>query len=382
MGPTRLGVIGLSATNPNSWAASMIIPPLLKQPLSADYVLKALCTSSEKSGLEAKYKYSDIVGYPVNAYYGESGASDISKDPEVDLVVVAVKAADHRNALMPAIEAGKDFFIEWPAGNGLKETEEIAFAARQKGVKGIVGAQGKNSLVINKVREIIASGQLGRIISTTVVGFIPGEWEMWGPKVKAANFYAVDENKGASMLEIGGGHFLVGFLHALGCTTFSSVSSTTKIAYPTASVVDSAGDETETLVTTNPDQVAFSGILKETGAIASITLRSGMKSLPGRSGFTWIIDGEEGTITLENPNTFISSFEPVLSLNGEVVEVDTTESEMSELSEKGAAGNVARSWANFAKGSGYTTIEEAVQVKKIIDAVIRSAKEGKRIDIG
>src|SRR5882757_9459548 len=133
MSTIRIGVIGLSATNTSSWAATVLIPQLLKAPFKVNYVLSAICTSSEKSALASQAKYSEIVGHQVSAYYGVSGARDISNDAAVDLVVVAVKAPDHKNAVMPAIEAGKDFFIEWPVGNGLKDPEDIALAARQKG---------------------------------------------------------------------------------------------------------------------------------------------------------------------------------------------------------------------------------------------------------
>jgi predicted dehydrogenase len=109
-----------------------------------------VCTSSEQSATASKEKYSEIVGHPIKAYFGESGASDISKDPEVDLVVVAIKAPLHTTALLKVIESGKDFFVEWPAGNGLKETEEIALLAKAKGVRSIVGTQARNSLVIDK----------------------------------------------------------------------------------------------------------------------------------------------------------------------------------------------------------------------------------------
>ena len=42
---------------------------------------------------------------------------------------------------MPAIEAGKDVLVEWTVGNGFKETNKIAEAAKQKGVRVLVGVQ-------------------------------------------------------------------------------------------------------------------------------------------------------------------------------------------------------------------------------------------------
>jgi predicted dehydrogenase len=184
------------------------------------------------------------------------------------------------------------------------------------------------------------------------------------------------------MLDIGGGHFLAGFLYALGSSGFSSISATTKIAFPKATVVDEKGNPTGLEVTvTNPDQVAFTGILKDVDAVASINLRGGLKTLPGRSAFTWIIDGEEGTIRLDSSLIMINVYEPVLTVNGEVVEVDTG-GIVPELNGQDAAGNIARAWDAYANGvDGYSTIEDALNIKKIVDAVNRSSKEGRRIDL-
>lgn len=179
------------------------------------------------------------------------------------------------------------------------------------------------------------------------------------------------------MLDVAGGHFLAGFLYALGATGFSSVSATTKIAFPSATLTDADGQPTQTVTNTNPDQVAFTGILRDLDAIVSINFRGGMKSVPGRGGLTWTIDGEVGTIKLECQSTLVNIFEPVLTLNGEVVEVNAE----GVFSAKGMAGNIPREWNEFAKGSGYSTIEDALEIKRIIDAVKCSAEMGKRIDL-
>jgi hypothetical protein len=77
--------------------------------------------------------------------------------PLVSIVCVSesgesVNAALHRETVLPAIEAGKDVFVEWPAGNGLKESIELAEASRRKGIRTMVGLQGRNTPVVKKVR--------------------------------------------------------------------------------------------------------------------------------------------------------------------------------------------------------------------------------------
>lgn len=67
------------------------------------------------------------------------------------MVVVAVRVGDHRAAATPAIRAGKAVFVEWPLGRGLEETSALAALAREKGVRGMVGAQAMQSPALHKV---------------------------------------------------------------------------------------------------------------------------------------------------------------------------------------------------------------------------------------
>jgi len=100
------------------------------------------------------------------------------------------------------------------------------------------------------------------------------------------------------MLDIAVGHQLDTVTYLLG--EFSSVCATTIISYPTATVLDDTGKPTgDTIISTSYDHIAFSGTLKS-GAVASVTWRSGYPSTKGRKQFVWIIDGDDGSITLEN----------------------------------------------------------------------------------
>ena len=150
-GPIRIGVIGLSTT-PGGWATTLLAPILPPAPLAPLYKLTALCTSSPASATAASEKYCGLLGHPVRGYSGPNGARELAADPNVDLVVVAVKVGAHRDAVLPALEAGKDVFVEWPLGKNLRETLEIAELAKKKGVRTMVGAQGRQSYATRKVR--------------------------------------------------------------------------------------------------------------------------------------------------------------------------------------------------------------------------------------
>jgi predicted dehydrogenase len=148
--PIKVGFVGLSSAG---WASMALAPTLFSLP--DKYTLTAVSTTSEASATESAKKQTDAVGHPVKAYYGDT--AQIAKDPDVDFVVVAVKAPSHKAAVLPAIEAGKDIFIEWPAGAGSNQTVEIAEAARRKGVRTMVGLQGRQSAIAKKVKQIAST---------------------------------------------------------------------------------------------------------------------------------------------------------------------------------------------------------------------------------
>jgi len=149
MSPIKVGFVGLSSAG---WASVALAPSLLRPSLASSYTLTAVSTTSSDSADASAKKYSESVGHPVKAFHGDT--SHIASDPDVDLVVIAVKAPSHQAAMLPVIEAGKDVFIEWPAGVGLQGSSLIAEAARKKGVRTMVGLQGRHSPVFKKVRSV------------------------------------------------------------------------------------------------------------------------------------------------------------------------------------------------------------------------------------
>ena len=148
MSPIRIGFIGLST---KGWASTDLIPSIFDPLLTDKYTLTAVCTSSAESAQASAAKYSELAKRPVKAYFGKNGYTEIANDPEVDLVAVSVKIPDHLDAITPAIEAGKNVFVEWAPGKNLEETVRIAEAAKAKGIRRLVGAQASQSWTVKKV---------------------------------------------------------------------------------------------------------------------------------------------------------------------------------------------------------------------------------------
>lgn len=135
---------------------------------------------------------------------------------------------------------------------------------------------------------------------------------------------------------------LTGLVHALG--NFSSVSATFERLYPQLEIVtDSDKKPTGKFIERKTeDQIALSGTLKS-GATVAFHLRVGLsKTKPGRTYFSWTIDGEEGTIEVRGNGAFYTLDHPhTILINGEEwkPEEDTT-----------IGAPLGRAWDEFAKG--------------------------------
>lgn len=162
MPPINVGIVGLSSDS-QCWAAVALAPALRSEPLSSQYTITALSTSSAQSARTAADKYQ------VTPYHGDT--SGISSDPNVTLVAVSVAVPGHKKALIPAIENGKDVFSEWPLGNGLEEARELAEMARKNGVRTMVGTQAWQLPELRKIKDLIKEGKIGRVLSSTFVSF-------------------------------------------------------------------------------------------------------------------------------------------------------------------------------------------------------------------
>ena len=155
MPPIKVGFIGLST---QGWAANITGPALIHPNMRDKFDLVALSTTSPSSSHASAEKYSQQVGHAIKAYHGPESSSQIASDPEVDLVAVSVKVMYHKEVVLRVIEAGKDFFLEWPAGRSTEETREIARAARREGVRSIIGLQGRHSAALVKVGVVFFAG--------------------------------------------------------------------------------------------------------------------------------------------------------------------------------------------------------------------------------
>jgi predicted dehydrogenase len=239
-----------------------------------DFEIVAVCTSSHASAEAAARHYGVALAF--------ADPAKLATHPDVDLVTVSVKVPDHYAPVMAAIDAGKHVYCEWPLGRNTQEALRLRDAAERKGVRHAVGLQGQASPAINYVKDLIADGHIGRVLSGTL--FVNAG--NWGKTIDRA--YQADRANGANLMTITGGHNLDVLCHCLG--EFRELSA---FAVSQRDRIPLQGTG-ELIAKDVPDQLVVSGIVGD-GAVVSVQVRGGMTR--GHE-FLFEIHGEDGDLVL------------------------------------------------------------------------------------
>ncbi|MBC2640243.1 MULTISPECIES: Gfo/Idh/MocA family protein [unclassified Rhodococcus (in: high G+C Gram-positive bacteria)] len=266
-----VGIVGLSASG--GWAAGAHVPALARL---AGFELRGLVASSRATAKAAGDKFDVDLAY--------DNVRELAGRDEIDLIVITVKVPEHRELVMTALDCGKAVLCEWPLGNGLEETEQLAAAAQTRGLPGFVGLQARSAPTIRYMRDLIADGFIGDVLSTSLIG----SGGTWGATVDARNAYTLDRANGATMLTIPFGHTIDALTMVLG--EFDDIAATT--ATRRRQVFD--GESNREIPMTAEDQIAVSGVLAG-GAIASVHFRGGMSA---GTNLLWEINGTAGDLVL------------------------------------------------------------------------------------
>ena len=270
-----VGIIGLSASG--GWAAASHLPAL--RALDG-FDIRALSTSNPDSAHRAGEQYGVPLAF--------GSAKELAESPDVDLVVVSVKAPDHYANVMAALNAGKMVLSEWPLGKNAAETRELAETAQAKGIRTFVGLQARTAPHVQYLRDLVADGYVGDVLSTTLVG----SGFAYGGTVDQSNIYLLDPANGATLLTIPFGHTVDALTMVLG--EFADLDARTVTRRTTVRVAQTG----EEVPMRTADQIAVQGVL-ESGAVVSAHYRGGLSR---GTNFLWELNGTEGDIRITGPN--------------------------------------------------------------------------------
>ena len=107
---------------------------------------------------------------------------EMLKKENIDAMSIAVPTKLHTDVTLDAIRAKKHVLIEKPITDNIKDAEELIREARQNKVKLMVGHVERFNPAVQRLKEIIDEGRLGKLTSMIArrVGLFP-------PRIKDAN---------------------------------------------------------------------------------------------------------------------------------------------------------------------------------------------------
>jgi len=128
---------------------------------------------------------------------------DVIRDPEVDVVYIATPPGSHLDYSLESIKAGKPVYIEKPMARTWKECQVINHAAEEAGVPVFVAYYRRSLEYFRKVKEIVDSGILGKVLLINMQQYFPAREEDYHPEKLPWRVIPEDS---------GGGYF-----HDMGC---------------------------------------------------------------------------------------------------------------------------------------------------------------------
>ena len=102
----------------------------------------------------------ELAGYPV-----ETDLAEALKRHQPEAVVVANPTSMHLEVAIPAAEAGCHILLEKPVSHSLEGLDLLQQAAAKSGSRILVGFQFRYHPTLNKARELIQAGTIGRVLT-------------------------------------------------------------------------------------------------------------------------------------------------------------------------------------------------------------------------
>jgi predicted dehydrogenase len=295
MAPIRVAVIGLSSSAKTSWAAIGHLPYLTSPRGKTHYEIVALLNSSIKAAEAAKLHF----GLPPSVRaYGDPEA--LAADPDIDLIVCNTRSDTHISTTEPSLRAGKTVYMEWPLAENLAAASKLIGTARFE--TSIIGLQTRVSPVLLKLKELLASGKIGRVLSSDVRAhstILPRD------ALPEGLAYFADRKIGGNPIAIGFAH-MIDYVHNL-LGEFESFDSRMQVQRPWLSVLGNDGAKISTVSSDVPDLLTLHGKLAKgpadivDDATLSVTWRSG-PPFKGSPGMVWTIYGEKGELRVTSPS--------------------------------------------------------------------------------
>ena len=267
----RVGIVGASMRN--GWARDAHIPALSALP---EFEIAAVSTSRQETA-EQTAKHFNISHAFADPY-------KMVQHPDIDLVSICVRVPFHHQLGMAALNAGKHLYCEWPLAATAEQAQQMRDLALRNGVHHMAGLQARAAPAFNRVRDMVADGYVGEVLSSTMIITTP----TWGTEFTLDWAYMADRLSGNTLMTSPGGHAIDALCYCLG--EFKELSSVVANRRKQVKIVETG----EMIPMTAADQVSISGVL-QSGAVASVQLKAGTSN---GTGFLFEIHGTEGSLAI------------------------------------------------------------------------------------
>jgi len=146
----NVAVVGYGYWGPN------LVRNIIERP---EFELWGLCELSEDRTAKFRNRYPGVRTSP--------SFDEVLSDPEVDAVSIATPPRTHHALVKRALDAGKHVLVEKPLATSVADAEELVELADRNGLVVMPGHTFIYSPAVNKVRDLIKSGELGDIYFVT-----------------------------------------------------------------------------------------------------------------------------------------------------------------------------------------------------------------------
>ncbi len=358
----RVGIVGATVTQGGSgWGANAHVPALKALP---DYELKAVCTAHEDTARASAAAFgAELAFHDIDA---------MAAHPDIDLIVVCVRAPIHYQLVMAALRAGKACFCEWPLGANLREAQEMAGLAKERSLRTMVGLQARSDPTLMYAHDLMQDGYVGEVLTANLSIMTQAVLER-GP----GRIWQGQRANGANTLTIAGGHGIDALCFVLG--EFAEVS-----ARVTTRIKEWREAETGKPIPVDaPDSISVAGRLAS-GAEVAVQVAA----VPANAAGTRLeIYGREGSLTVTSGSSNIGP-NRLFGARGKEPVSEMQAPDRYKLTPEGTPPgpprNVAQAYARLADalGSGAEFGPDfglALQRHRLIDAFERSSNERKAV---
>lgn len=145
----------------------------LSSATDAKFDLRSVCDIWTRNREKGAARAEQVLGARPKMYkYSE----EMLADPELDAVMIATGDHQHARILAEVVQAGKDCYCEKPMANTLEDAKLARDTVKASKQVVQMGSQWLSDPYQHRVREIVRSGRLGKIVS------ISQSWNFDGPR--------------------------------------------------------------------------------------------------------------------------------------------------------------------------------------------------------